>query len=206
MASKRKVCQNIPSVKALVAAGERNGMANIATLKETPRNAFKRPAPADPGDVAIVFHSSGSTGLPKAGLISHRNFIAELVTFGYKNEGLRKGDIFLAYLPLMHAAPMWLLFTMLTHHVQVVLVAAKDLAQVLMPIPKYKVTTLVLYPTHGLHIVQRGLPPPSGCNWANCSEVVSSFTVMVSQKFAVPLPTLEDNVMTSRQQESQCRT
>ncbi|XP_037270783.2 luciferin 4-monooxygenase isoform X1 [Rhipicephalus microplus] len=156
----QEVCQNIPSVKALVAAGERNGMANIATLKETPRNAFKRPAPADPGDVAIVFHSSGSTGLPKAGLISHRNFIAELVTFGYKNEGLRKGDIFLAYLPLMHAAPMWLLFTMLTHHVQVVLVAAKDLAQVLMPIPKYKVTTLVLYPTHGLHIVQRGLPPP----------------------------------------------
>lgn len=156
----QEVCQNIPSVKALVAAGEREGMANMATLKKTPRNAFKRPAPADPEDVVIVFHSSGSTGLPKAGLISHRNIIAELVTFGYKNEGFSKGDIFLCYLPLMHAAPMWLLFTMLTHHVQVVLVSAKDLAQVLMPIPKYKVTTLVLYPTHGLHIVQRGLPPP----------------------------------------------
>ncbi|KAL1474584.1 hypothetical protein MTO96_020571 [Rhipicephalus appendiculatus] len=151
------VCQNIPSVKALVAAGEHKGMADIATLKETPLNAFNRPAPADPEDVVIVFHSSGSTGLPKAGLISHRNFIAELVTFGYKNEGFSKGDIFLSYLPLMHAAPMWLIFTMLTHHVQVVLVSAKDLAQVLMPIPKYQVTTLVLYPTHGLHIVLRQL-------------------------------------------------
>ncbi|XP_037583086.1 uncharacterized protein LOC119466640 [Dermacentor silvarum] len=153
------VCQHVPSVKALVTAGEREGMANIAKLRETPRNLFKRPVPADPEDVVIVFHSSGSTGLPKAGLISHRNFIAELVTFGYKNEGFGKGDIFLGYLPLMHAAPLWLLFTMLTHHVQLVLVAAKDLGSVLAPIAKYKVTTLILYPTHGLHIVQRGLPP-----------------------------------------------
>ncbi|KAK8762350.1 hypothetical protein V5799_026383 [Amblyomma americanum] len=76
----------------------------------------------------------------------------------YKNEGLRKGDVFLAYLPLMHSGPIWVLFTALTHHLQVVMLAATDLASLLAPIIKYKVTTLVLYPTHGQHLVQRGLP------------------------------------------------
>ncbi|XP_065288328.1 uncharacterized protein [Dermacentor albipictus] len=152
------VSKDVPSVKALVAAGEYCGAVNVAALKGRPRSHFKSPAPANPHDVFTVFQSSGSTGLPKAGLITHRNFIAELVTFSYKNDGLHVGDVFLGYLPLMHAGPIWLLFTMLTQQVQVVLLAPVDLATVLASIAKYKVTTLTLYPTHGQYIVQRGLP------------------------------------------------
>ncbi|XP_077497279.1 uncharacterized protein LOC144107920 isoform X1 [Amblyomma americanum] len=154
----KAISKDVPSVKAVVTTGDCEGTANFAALKETGRHQFERPAPADPQDVLIVFLSSGSTGLPKPGLITHYNFIAELVTFGYKNEGLRKGDVFLAYLPLMHSGPIWVLFTALTHHLQVVMLAATDLASLLAPIIKYKVTTLVLYPTHGQHLVQRGLP------------------------------------------------
>ncbi|XP_077495388.1 luciferin 4-monooxygenase-like isoform X2 [Amblyomma americanum] len=155
----KQVCKNVPSVKALVVSGEYDGMVSFAKLKDTPRSQFQPPAAADPEDVLLVFQTSGSTGLPKAGLISHRNFIAELITFGYKNQGFHKGSVYLAYLPLMHASPLWLLFTMLTHHVESVVVAPTDLCAVLAPIPKYRVTTLILYPTHGQLIAQRGVPP-----------------------------------------------
>ncbi|XP_077495363.1 uncharacterized protein LOC144106427 [Amblyomma americanum] len=155
----KQVCKNVPSVKALVVSGDNDGMVSFSKLKETRRSQFETPAPADPEDVLLVFQTSGSTGLPKAALIRHRNFIAELVTFGYKNQGFCKGVICLAYLPLMHASPIWLIFTMLTHHVEVVLAAPTDLSAVLAPIPKYKVTTLVTYPTHGQLITQRGVPP-----------------------------------------------
>ncbi|KAH9364199.1 hypothetical protein HPB48_011243 [Haemaphysalis longicornis] len=155
----RQACQGVTSVKVLVTTGDCDGMVNFAKLKDTPQSRFERAQNTSPGDIFTVFQSSGSTGLPKGVLITHRNFVAQLVTFGYKNAGVRNSKVFLLYLPVMHAGPFWLLFTMLTHHVELVLLAASDLASVLLPIAKYKVNNVVLYPTHGHHIAQRGLPP-----------------------------------------------
>ncbi|XP_077547744.1 luciferin 4-monooxygenase-like [Haemaphysalis longicornis] len=155
----KNACSDVPSVKVMVTTGDFDGMVNFYKLKETPRSKYKIPPPAGPQDTFTVFMSSGTTGLPKAALITHHNFIAALLTFGYKNPAMKKGNVCLIYLPVMHAAPFWVCFSMFTHHVKIVILAAMDLAAVLPPIEKYKVTTLILYPTHGVHIVQKGLPP-----------------------------------------------
>lgn len=158
-ATVKQACSDVPSVKVMVATGDCDGMVKFSKLKETPRSKYNKPTSASPQDIFTVFMSSGTTGLPKAALITHRNFIAALVTFGYKNPGMKKGDVCLVYLPVMHAAPFWVCFSMFTHYVETVMLAAMDLASVLPPIQKYKVTNLLLYPTHGLHMVQKGLPP-----------------------------------------------
>ncbi|KAH9363883.1 hypothetical protein HPB48_004102 [Haemaphysalis longicornis] len=70
------------TLQVLVTTGDYDGMVNFSKLKETPRRKYKKPATAGPEDIFTVFLSSGTTGLPKAALITHSNFVAELVTFG----------------------------------------------------------------------------------------------------------------------------
>ncbi|KAH9363881.1 hypothetical protein HPB48_004104 [Haemaphysalis longicornis] len=154
-----KVCNDVPSVKVLVTTGDYDGMVNFTKVKETPQSKYKRPPPASPQDVFTVYMSSGTTGLPKAALITHSNFLSQLVAFGYKNPALIKGDVFLNYLPVMHTAPFAVLFSAIASHLETIMLAAMDLASVLPLIPKYKVTNLQLYPTHAMVIVQKGLPP-----------------------------------------------
>lgn len=155
----RTLRKTVPSLKKFVVIGECDDMVNFQELKETPQKMFVKPPNPSPDDLLTIFQSSGSTGLPKQGLITHHNFVSELVCFGYKNENIMRGDVFLHYLPLMHAGPFWVLFLMLSRHVHTVVLAATDLASLLLPIAKYKVTNLVLYPTHGQHIAEKGLPP-----------------------------------------------
>ncbi|XP_077544724.1 uncharacterized protein LOC144157881 [Haemaphysalis longicornis] len=152
-------CNNAASVKVRVTTGLYDGMVDFSKLKETPRSKYKQPPCASPQDVFTVFMSSGTTGLPKAALLTHYNFIAEIVTFGYKNPGVQKGHVFLAYLPVMHASSFWLCFLMMSHFVEIIIMASMDLSSVLPNIEKYKVSTIVLYPTHVMHMVQKGLPP-----------------------------------------------
>ncbi|XP_077545657.1 uncharacterized protein LOC144158570 isoform X2 [Haemaphysalis longicornis] len=155
----RKACQDVASVKVLVATGDCDGMVNFAKLKTTPRGRFTTPPCVGPDSIFTVFQSSGSTGLPKGSLITHRNFVAELVAFTYKNRSVRDSRVFLLYLPVMHAAPFWLLFMMLAQQVELVLPSPGDLNSVLHLIEKYQVDNMFIYPTHALQIVQRGLPP-----------------------------------------------
>ncbi|XP_077546339.1 luciferin 4-monooxygenase-like isoform X2 [Haemaphysalis longicornis] len=155
----RLASDGITSVKALVTTGYYDGMVDFAKVKETPRSKYRRPACPSPHDVFTVFMSSGTTGLPKAALITHYNFIASLVCGGYKNPGITKGGVWLVYLPVMHGSPFWVCFMAITHFVEAVILAPIDLQSVLPFIPKYKVTHLVLYPTHAIHLVQKGLPP-----------------------------------------------
>ncbi|XP_033209649.1 long-chain-fatty-acid--CoA ligase 3 isoform X2 [Belonocnema kinseyi] len=52
-------------------------------------------------DTAIIMYTSGSTGVPKGVLLSHKNIIATLKAFCDAIE-IRSDDIFLGYLPLAH--------------------------------------------------------------------------------------------------------
>jgi len=50
-------------------------------------------------DVAIILHTSGTTGLPKGAMLSHRNLVAAARQF-LRRERLDEGDDLLSYLPL----------------------------------------------------------------------------------------------------------
>ena len=52
-------------------------------------------------DIAIIMYTSGSTGVPKGVLLSHKNIVATLKAFCDAIE-IKADDIFLGYLPLAH--------------------------------------------------------------------------------------------------------
>lgn len=170
------------NVQTLVVAGDYDGMVKFSTLKESPRSKFKRPSGIDPNDVLMIAQTSGSTGLPKAGLITHRNFIAAVVTLSYNNKSFRKDDVLLVYLPLLHYAPNYIFFVMLTQHARVVLLATFDLATVLAQIPKYKVTSVGFYPTHIQQLLRQNLVS---------SYDVSSVRSMLSGTSSIPEPVMK---------------
>ncbi|XP_046419007.1 fatty acid CoA ligase Acsl3 isoform X1 [Neodiprion fabricii] len=59
------------------------------------------PSPPKADDTAIIMYTSGSTGIPKGVLLSHKNIIATLKAYCDVVE-IRSDDVFLGYLPLAH--------------------------------------------------------------------------------------------------------
>jgi len=62
-----------------------------------------RAASAEDKSLAVVFATSGTTGLPKAVPLSHRNLVANVDAMQEALEDLEKGDVFLNVLPNFHS-------------------------------------------------------------------------------------------------------
>lgn len=58
----------------------------------------------DPNAVAVLPYSSGTTGLPKAVMLTHRNFVSQLYQLGTYDDLVKLGpkDVLLAVLPFFH--------------------------------------------------------------------------------------------------------
>jgi len=59
------------------------------------------PAPQDPEAGLVILYTSGTTGLPKGAVISHRAMIARAATFA-SELGLAPSDGFVAWAPMFH--------------------------------------------------------------------------------------------------------
>uniref|UniRef100_A0A2H1VGI8 long-chain-fatty-acid--CoA ligase n=1 Tax=Spodoptera frugiperda TaxID=7108 RepID=A0A2H1VGI8_SPOFR len=59
------------------------------------------PVPPSPSDTAIIMYTSGSTGVPKGVILSHRNMLATLKAFADAMP-IYDGDILMGFLPLAH--------------------------------------------------------------------------------------------------------
>lgn len=57
--------------------------------------------PPAPHDTAIIMYTSGSTGVPKGVVLSHRNMVATLKAFA-DAVPIHEGDVLMGFLPLAH--------------------------------------------------------------------------------------------------------
>jgi acyl-CoA synthetase (AMP-forming)/AMP-acid ligase II len=88
-------------VPVLELVAERNGPAGWYRLEGTPCGAAARRGFADPGDVALVLHTSGTTSRPKLVPLSHQNLLGSAGNVS-GTLGLTAGDRCLNVMPLFH--------------------------------------------------------------------------------------------------------
>ena len=60
------------------------------------------PQPPQPGDLAILMYTSGTTGMPKGVMITHQNLISAAAGVLENLPPLSPSDVFISYLPLAH--------------------------------------------------------------------------------------------------------
>lgn len=63
------------------------------------QHSFK---PADPETIATFCYTSGTTGVPKGAMISHRGILADVSALKTTDAEIKETDIHLSYLPLAH--------------------------------------------------------------------------------------------------------
>jgi len=69
--------------------------------------------PPEADDLAIIMYTSGSTGVPKGVMISHKNLVATSTTILFLRRFDNKQDMYIAYLPLAHVLELLSECTML---------------------------------------------------------------------------------------------
>ncbi|KAG0184288.1 hypothetical protein DFQ28_011464 [Apophysomyces sp. BC1034] len=102
-------------------------------------------------DVAFICFSSGTTGLPKGVMLTHRNFISNLVQSSkYKSNSTLDDEVTLGFLPFFHifGVSSLVLRTFLAR-IPLVVMSKYDLETMCQFIEKYKVTRAAVVPPIG---------------------------------------------------------
>ncbi|XP_078312564.1 long-chain-fatty-acid--CoA ligase 4-like [Crassostrea virginica] len=68
-----------------------------------------------PDDLAVIMYTSGSTGVPKGVLISHKNLMSGIAGQCQKIVGLGPKDVYVGYLPLAHVLELGAEISCLAH-------------------------------------------------------------------------------------------
>ena len=98
------------------------------------------------GGVAALPYSSGTTGLPKGVMLSHRNLVVNLVQSGAVSD-FRRDDVALVAIPMFHIYGLnGLMNACLAHNVPFVTLPRFDLEQVLALIEQHRVTRFYAVP------------------------------------------------------------
>ncbi|MGQ0800058.1 MAG: AMP-binding protein [Pseudomarimonas sp.] len=104
------------------------------------------PRDIDPDSIAVLPYSSGTTGLPKGVMLSHRNLVANLVQMEH-HLGLGDDEVMVAVLPFFHIYGMQVILNDgLRRGSTLVTMPRFDLAQFLGLVQQYRATRLLLVP------------------------------------------------------------
>lgn len=120
--------------------GEADGATPFASLLESGGGP---PAVAiDPrADVVVLPYSSGTTGLPKGVMLTHRNLVANILQSAVALPGLGPTDTMLGVLPFFHIYGMVVIMNLALHRgATVVTMPRFDLEQCLETLQKYRIT------------------------------------------------------------------
>ena len=141
----RQIREQIPSVEQVVVIG---GEADDALTYEA---LISRGAPSEPArrpkeeELCWLLYTSGTTGLPKGAMLSHRNLIAA-VTNSMCSWDASPDDVCLFTFPLFHVAG----YVMPMYHLRtypVVLLKSFDIETLLANVERYRITSTAMAPT-----------------------------------------------------------
>ncbi len=94
------------AVEEIAVIGQAEGATALADLMGEPQ---AEQAPVDPAEHVVVLpYSSGTTGLPKGVMLTHRNLVANVMQC-HSTQEIRTGDCTIAFLPFFHIYGMTVL-------------------------------------------------------------------------------------------------
>jgi acyl-CoA synthetase (AMP-forming)/AMP-acid ligase II len=148
----REAAEEVGGIE-LVVVGEAEGATPLAELVETAAEPPK--VELDPDrDLAVLPYSSGTTGLPKGVMLTHRNIVAN-VEQANARIGLGSGDVVIGSLPFFHIFGMTVIMNMgLRNGAKVVTMPRFDLDQFLELIERHRATHLFIVPPIALALAK----------------------------------------------------
>jgi long-chain acyl-CoA synthetase len=126
--------------------------ASIVSLREVVRSGEPGSTQAGlgPNDPAVLLYTGGTTGLPKAAILTHRNLVANACQLGAWASTLDDGaEVMLSALPLVHGYAMTACMnvSVLRGWTQVLAPDPRDLERLLAAIERWRVTVFPGVPT-----------------------------------------------------------
>jgi len=99
----------------------------------------------DPESGLLILYTSGTTGLPKGALISHRAEVARMSAF-HSDTGVRPGDAFVAWAPMFHMASSDQMLATLMSGGQVIVLDGPDVGAIADAVEHHRLGWLVMMP------------------------------------------------------------
>ena len=161
-------------VEEVFAVGMERGEVDGATpFEELLGNPAEAPAvEIDPdSDLAVLPYSSGTTGLPKGVMLSHRNLVANLVQTQMRL-GMSADDVLIGVLPFFHIYGMTVIMNLgLREGAKIVTMPRFDLDQFLELIEQHRVTRAFIVPPIALALAKH--PAVEGRDLSSLDLIVS---------------------------------
>ena len=122
-------------------------------------------------DLVVLPYSSGTTGLPKGVMLSHRNLIANVLQTG-ETIPMSQEDTSIGCLPFFHIYGMTVIMNLGLHNgATIVTMPRFDLAAFLELIEKHTVTVLYVVPPIALGLAKH--PAVDGCDFSSVRMIMS---------------------------------
>ena len=142
-----ELLKQCPSLKTVVYAGDGGspeGMLDYRShVKAAPEIVDIREP--EPDDLAGLFYTSGTTGGPKAAMLSHGNLYANAACILLS--GFPQSSVYLHAAPMFHLADIGLLYLCVMQGTSHAFIKAFDPEECLKAIERYSVTSVTLVPT-----------------------------------------------------------
>nr|CDJ82989.1 AMP-dependent synthetase ligase domain containing protein [Haemonchus contortus] len=163
----KAACKNHGAVKIACTTADDNDVLDLMKIFTTPRSTPQAPVRIDmERDLVCLPYSSGTSGVPKGVMISHKNYAMMLSAFvrkqddDYKSLGFEKYDPpthALAHLPFYHVMGLFGMLVALYHGTTQIIMDKFDLKILLRNIQNYKLTTVAVVPAMALMIADSPL-------------------------------------------------